>query len=158
MDTLSHALWGKGLFGYRGLPWVALFFGALPDLFSFGILFVQRIFTGEFSSGPPPLEAIPTWVFINYNISHSFISAFIAIGIVLLYRKNIAFAMLAWPFHIVLDFPFHTKDYFPTKLFWPLSNFYVDGIPWNIPEVWFPNIAGIFLLFIYRYKKNKRSV
>ena len=158
MDTFSHALWGKGLFSYRGLPWVALFFGAFPDLFSFGILFILRIFTGEFSSGPPPLETIPTWVFVNYNISHSFISAFIAIGIVLLYRKNIAFAMLAWPFHIVLDFPFHTKDYFPTKFFWPLSNFFVDGIPWNIPEVWFPNIAGIILLFMYRYKKNNRSV
>ena len=154
MDTLSHALWGKGLFGYRGLPWVALFFGALPDLFSFGILFVQRIFTGEFSTGAPPLEAIPTWVFINYNISHSFISALIAIGIVLLYRKDIAFAMLAWPFHIVLDFPFHSKDYFPTKLFWPISNYYIDGIPWNISEVWFPNIAGIILLFIYRYQKK----
>ena len=154
MDTLSHALWGKGLFGYRGLPRVALFFGALPDLFSFGILFVQRIFTGEFSSGPPPLETIPTWVFINYNISHSFISALIAIGIVFLYRKDIAFAMLAWPFHIVLDFPFHSKDYFPTKLFWPISNYYIDGIPWNIPEVWFPNIAGIILLFIYRYQKK----
>ena len=154
MDTLSHALWGKGLFGYRGLPWVALFFGALPDLFSFGILFVQRIFTGEFSTVAPPLEAIPTWVFINYNISHSFISALIAIGIVLLYRKDIAFAMLAWPFHIVLDFPFHSKDYFPTKLFWPISNYYIDGIPWNIPEVWFPNIAGIILLFIYRYQKK----
>ena len=154
MDTLSHALWGKGLFGYRGLPLVALFFGALPDLFSFGILFVQRIFTGKFSLGPPPLEAIPTWVFINYNISHSFISALIAIGIVLLYRKDIAFAMLAWPFHIVLDFPFHSKDYFPTKLFWPISNYYIDGIPWNISEVWFPNIAGIILLFIYRYQKK----
>ena len=154
MDTLSHALWGKGLFGYRGLPRVALFFGALPDLFSFGILFVQRIFTGEFSTGAPPLEAIPTWVFINYNISHSFISALIAIGIVLLYRKDIAFAMLAWPFHIVLDFPFHSKDYFPTKLFWPISNYYIDGIPWNISEVWFPNIAGIILLFIYRYQKK----
>ena len=154
MDTLSHALWGKGLFGYRGLPWVALFFGALPDLFSFGILLVQRIFTGEFSPVPPPLESIPRWVFINYNISHSFISALIAIGIVLLYRKDIAFAMLAWPFHIVLDFPFHTKDYFPTKLFWPFSNYCIDGIPWNTAEVWLPNIAGIILLFIYRYLKK----
>ena len=33
MDTLSHALWGKGLFGYRGNPWLALFFGAMPGPF-----------------------------------------------------------------------------------------------------------------------------
>jgi membrane-bound metal-dependent hydrolase YbcI (DUF457 family) len=158
MDTLSHALWGRGLFGNRGLAKSALFFGAMPDLFSFGIIFIIRIFSGDFTPGAPPLETIPDWVFINYNISHSFISAFIAIGIVCLYRKDIAFAMLAWPFHIVLDFPFHTKEYFPTQIFWPLSDFYVDGIPWNIPEVWFPNVAGIILLFIYRYTINKETV
>jgi hypothetical protein len=48
MDTLSHALWGKGLFGYRGKTWLALFFGEMPDLFSFGFLFFldfyQKVF------------------------------------------------------------------------------------------------------------------
>ena len=33
MDTLSHALWGKGLFGYRKYRWYSFLFGALPDLF-----------------------------------------------------------------------------------------------------------------------------
>jgi len=156
MDTLSHALWGKGLFGYRNMAKTALFFGAMPDLFSFGILLTLRIFSGEFQfgNGPPSLEMIPWWVFTNYDISHSFISAFLCISIVKRYRKDIAFAMLAWPFHIVLDFPFHTKDYFPTKIFWPLSDFYIDGIPWNIPEVWFPNLAGIILLFVYRFYRK----
>ncbi len=36
MDTLSHALWGKGLFGYRKYRWYAIIFGATPDLLSFG--------------------------------------------------------------------------------------------------------------------------
>ena len=43
MDTLSHALWGKGLFGYRGYGKLALFFGAMPDLSSFGLLFIKKI-------------------------------------------------------------------------------------------------------------------
>ena len=43
MDTLSHTLWGKGLFGYRKYgPW-ALLFGALPDLLSFGLYFLVRL-------------------------------------------------------------------------------------------------------------------
>ena len=46
MDTLSHALWGKGLFGYRGYGKLALFFGAMPDLSSFGLLFVIQIIYG----------------------------------------------------------------------------------------------------------------
>ena len=66
--------------------------------------------------------------------------------------KNIAFAMLAWPFHILLDFPFHSKEYFPTKHLYPLTDFSFDGIPWSNPEIWFPNISGIIILFIYRAK------
>ena len=45
MDTLSHALWGSGLFGYRGHRWLAVFFGAMPDLLSFGVLFFIKLFS-----------------------------------------------------------------------------------------------------------------
>ena len=156
MDTFSHALWGKGLFGYRGKPWMALFFGAMPDLFSFGILIIIRIFSGNFQlgGGPPTMESIPWWVFINYDISHSFVSAFLCIWIVNRYRKDIAFAMWACPFHILLDFPFHSKAFFPTKLLYPFTDFSFDGIPWSRPEIWFPNLAGIIVLFIYRKYKT----
>lgn len=158
MDTLSHALWGRGLFGNKGFPWLALFFGAMPDLFSFGILFIKRIYLGEFIPGPPPIDTIPQWVFINYKISHSFISAFIAIGIVWYFRKDIALAMLGWPFHILLDFPFHEMAYFPTKIFWPISNFVVDGISWGQPWVWYPNLTGLLILFFYlRFSRKKRK-
>lgn len=158
MDTLSHALWGRGLFGYKGYPKAALIFGAIPDLMSFGILFILNFLSGNFriGGGPPSLESMPSWLYINYDISHSFVSAFICIAVVHKFRKNIAFAMLAWPFHILLDFPFHSKAYFPTKLFWPITDFSFDGIPWSRPEVWFSNLAGIIILFIYRLnKKNK---
>jgi membrane-bound metal-dependent hydrolase YbcI (DUF457 family) len=129
----------------------------MPDLVSFGILLLIRILGGDFQfgGGPPPMDTIPWWLFINYDISHSFISAFLCIGIVNRYRKDIAFAMLGWPFHILLDFPFHPKEFFPTKLFWPLSDFSFDGISWSRPEIWFPNLAGIIILFVYRkYQSN----
>ena len=156
MDTLSHALWGKGLFGYRGYGKLALFFGAMPDLSSFGLLFIIQIINGIYIPGPPKLETLPDWLFFNYDISHSFITSFACIIFVNFFNKQIAFTMLAWPFHILLDFPFHSKAYFPTKLFYPVSSFSFDGIPWSNPEIWFPNIAGIIILFIYRtgsYKK-----
>jgi len=154
MDTLSHALWGRGLFGYRGHKWLAIFFGAMPDLFSFGILIIVRLFSGNYTyEGPPSLESIPNWVFFNYDLSHSFITAFLCIGIVYFFNRALIFPMLAWPFHILLDFPFHSKEYFPTKFLWPLTDFSIDGIPWSNPEVWFPNMAGIIILFIYRNKK-----
>ena len=155
MDTFSHALWGSGLFGFRGYKKWALFWGAAPDLFSFGILLLIRMVSLELSLGRPSLDSIPGWVFTNYDISHSFVSAFIVIAMVWRVNKTFAFAMLGWPFHICLDFPFHSKEFFPTKLFWPLSDFSFDGIPWNRPEIWYPNVAGIIVLFIWRYKQKK---
>ena len=158
MDTFSHTFWGLGLFGNRGFPWLAAFFGAFPDLVSFGILFIKRIITGEFHFGAPPLDTIPQWVFIIYNYSHSFVIAFLIIGIVFTFHKSWAFVMLGWPFHIVLDFPFHTKAYFPTKLFWPLSSMTIDGIPWTHPAVWFPNLAGIIILFFWRWRVKRGAI
>jgi len=54
----------------------------------------------------------------------------------------------------MLDFPFHTKEFFPTKIFYPISDFHFDGISWASPVVWFTNIALLVLIFVYRYVKN----
>ncbi len=107
MDTLSHALWGRGLFGYRGYKWLAIFFGAMPDLASFGALIFINIITGnipEFGGGPPPLDSLPNWVFLSYDIFHSYVTAFSIIALVYYFNKNFAFSMLGWPFHIIANF------------------------------------------------------
>ena len=162
MDTLSHALWGRGIFGYRGHRWLAIFFGIFPDILSFGTLFVIRIVNGDLNySGLPTLESLlqlepfPVWVFVMDNITHSFLTAFFFISIMYYFKRELVWPMLSWPFHIVLDFAFHTKELFPVKLFWPLTDFYIDGISWSHPAVWFSNTAGIIILFIYRWKAKQ---
>tara|TARA_B100000965_G_C19593134_1_gene758843 strand:- start:2575 stop:3063 length:489 start_codon:yes stop_codon:yes gene_type:complete len=161
MHIIIHALWAHGLFGYRGQWKLAIFFGAMPDLVSFGVLSVVKFFSGSLNySGPPNLESLkqlepfPDWLFFMDNLSHSFLIAFLFIGIASKYKKELVWPMLAWPFHIILDFPFHTKDFFPTKIFWPISDFHFDGIVSSSPEVIIPNFAGLFLLFLYRFKKS----
>ena len=155
MDTLSHALWGKGLFGYRKYRWYSFLFGALPDLFSFGIYFIHSIF---FSSSPvmgrPTRSEIPEWVYSLYDISHSLVIASVIIFIVYKINKEFAFPMLAWPAHIILDFFTHSIEFFPTPILWPISDFKFDGIPWSNPIIFFTNVLLIFLLFIYRWKKS----
>ena len=81
MDTLSHALWGKGLFGYRKFRWFSFLFGAIPDLLSFGMYFVINLLINPltFKLGKPVLDQIPNWVFIMYDFSHSIIISFIFI-------------------------------------------------------------------------------
>ena len=65
MDTLSHTLWGKGLFGYRKYGSLALLFGALPDLLSFGLYFLVRLLSQgmNIEFGRPAVGTIPDWVF-----------------------------------------------------------------------------------------------
>jgi membrane-bound metal-dependent hydrolase YbcI (DUF457 family) len=157
MDTFSHALWGLGLFGQRGRPWLALLFGALPDLMSFGALLVLRVATGTFAPGAPRLETIPGWTYVTYNFGHSLLISGVATALVFfLWRRDIGFAMLAWPFHIMLDFPFHSREFFPTKLFWPLSDITFDGVSWGTPWVWYPNLAGLVVLFSWRWIQRRR--
>jgi len=162
MDIFSHTLWGGGLFGFRGHFKLALFFGAFPDLISFGLFFIVRVLDGNFMLGPPSLNSVPPWVFFTYHLGHSFITAFIVIALISLWKKNVALAMLGWPFHICLDFPFHAILDFPTKILWPVSDFAIDGIPWwNAPWICLSNLAGILVLLLWRwhhwYKKRKKT-
>ena len=159
MDTLSHTLWGKALFGYKGFRFFPLLLGAAPDLIAFLPWMIIRILNGTFFDRkfgePPPLEIVPDWVFFMYDFSHSFVTGFLLVFLLYYFRKDyLWFAALAWPFHTVLDFPFHTKEFFPTKIFWPLSDFYIDGIPWSRPEVWFTNIILLALVLFYKRRKN----
>ena len=154
MDTISHALWGKGLFGYRKYKWLPLFFGAIPDLASFGVYFIFNliVYPSTMKWGKPELLEIPSWVFSLYNISHSIIIAIIFIFIAYILKRDFCFSMLAWPFHIMLDFFTHSIEYFPTPIFWPISDYRFDGIPWSNSYIMIGNIVCIFLLFIYRKK------
>jgi len=154
MDTLSHALWGKGLFGYRKYRWFSFLFGVIPDLLSFGIYFLFNLIVNPFTMklGKPELSELPDWVFLLYDFSHSFIIAMIFILIVYKINKDFCFPMLAWPFHILLDVFTHSVEYFPTPIFWPISNYRFDGIPWSNPYIMLINIICIFLIFIYRRK------
>lgn len=156
MDTLSHALWGYGLFGFKRYAVLAIFFGGMPDLISFGAFMLMNLIDGTFQIGKPALDTLPSWVFLHYALGHSFIICMPLIGLFALWRKDIAFAMLAWPFHIVLDFPFHTKAYFATPIFWPISDFKIDGIPWSHWYIWWPNVAGVAILLFYRYRQKKK--
>jgi len=154
MDTLSHTLWGGGLFGFRGRPKTALLFGALPDLAAFGPWLTYRLATGRFEPGKPDLSIIPDLVFGTYDVTHSLLVAGLAVALAFRLRPALAFPMLAWPFHILMDIPTHTREFFPTPFLWPVSDFTVAGIPWATPWIWLPNLAGLALLLGWRLRRR----
>ena len=127
MDTLSHALYGQLFSNFHGLK-----------------------------NGRPSIEEIPIWVVELYNISHSLITAFVFIAIVYFIKKDLTWPMLAWPVHIIVDLFTHSIEFFPTPIFWPLSNYRFDGIPWSNIYVFTTNIVLIFLIFFYRFRGNTK--
>ncbi len=162
MDIISHGLWGGVGFGRKSKQtfWLAFFFGVMPDLFSFGIFFIQRIFTEGFSfahSGPPDLASIPAYVSTLYNFTHSLIFFGLIFGLVWLFRKQPLTAMYAWFFHIFLDTFTHSTAFFPTPLLWPISDAHVDGISWGHPYIFFTNLGFLVLIYGVWFFKHRTT-
>ena len=76
MDTLSHALWSYIIFHSTKNIWLAILFGILPDLLSWGIymLYPKKSFTWK----KPNFKLVPKWIFTLYGLTHSlFVMTFV---------------------------------------------------------------------------------
>jgi len=160
MDIISHGLWGSAAFGRKTKRsfLIAFFFGVLPDLFSFGIFFVQRLFTDGLNfnhSGPPDIATIPQYVDTLYNFTHSIFAFSVVFIIVWLFLERPLYEMFAWLVHILLDIFTHSYAFFPTPFLWPISNFKVDGISWAQPIIFVPNIVLLVVVYILFLRRKK---
>ncbi len=165
MDIISHGLWGGLAFGRKNKRdyWLAFLFGVLPDLLSFGILSAAAILGlsngPDWQNGPPAAESIPAYVHILYNYTHSLVIFAVVFGLIWAIRRKAYLPLLAWGLHIALDIFTHSSDFFPTPLFWPLSDFHINGTPWSNPWIFFPNWIAIFIaygLWLWHTKNKKR--
>ena len=92
------------------------------------------------------------WVWQIYNGSHSAVLFALIFGAVWLYLRRPPLEMLGWALHIVVDVFTH-RDWFAVKFLWPLSEYHVDGLPWETR--WFlvlnwGALATVWLLTILR--------
>jgi len=184
MDVFSHILWASLISRFSNTKfklkrkinvyWAGAW-GVFPDLFAFTIPFVWMIWNRvvnkvDFSQMRPeniePLvNHLPVYQLAGmlYNISHSLIIFFIIFGIVwLLFRKPI-WVMMGWLFHILIDIPTHSYEFYPTPIFWPLSDWKFNGILWA--NKWFMIFDVVALIAFYiiirivekNSKKSKRN-
>ncbi len=162
MDIISHGLYGGVAFGRKSKIsyWKSFFFGIMPDLFSFGILFALSILSiasgPDFRSGPPDPSSIPSYVHSLYNVTHSLVIASIVIGSVWILNDKPFVELFAWPLHILVDIPTHSNTFFPTPFLWPLSNYSFDGISWGTSYIFFPNLFVLVCLYIWFYFSRRK--
>ncbi|MEK7496990.1 MAG: hypothetical protein AAB657_03760 [Patescibacteria group bacterium] len=160
MDIFAHGLWSVVV--YSKVPpknrYWAVFFGVAPDLFSFGIFFVYRLWSGILPIAKPELSSIPTYVNTLYNISHSLVVWLIVVLLIYLWRKKIPWVLGAWALHIVIDIFSHAQDFFPTPFLWPISDFKVDGYSWGHPLFMAINYSALAIFYIvWLVVKRRRS-
>ena len=165
MDIISHGLWGGAAFGRKNKRdfFLAFLFGFMPDFFSFGMLFIYRIFLRLGASNPPdailapPHLPVPIFVYNLYNITHSLIIFTLVFGIVWFLMKKPFWPILAWGLHILVDIPSHSFDFFPTPFLWPVSDFKINGISWGNPFIFFPNVVLLIIVYGFLYYKKKKQ-
>jgi len=148
MDTFAHGLWSYILFSSSKYIWLAVLFGVLPDLLSWTLFFFYPAKNG-FTWQNPDLSLIPKWVFTMYGITHSlFVVAAVFIAVFLIF-KHIPIFLLAWPLHILIDIPTHSRQFLPTPFLWPFSIWAFPGITWSNFYFMIINYTLIVLSLLY---------
>lgn len=162
MDIISHGLYGGVAFGRknRKVFWLALAVGMLPDIFSFGMLWVANLLglyqKPDWSqAGPPPMDNIPSFISHLYNATHSLIVFLVVFLVIWAIRQRPFWILGAWGLHILIDIPSHSFAFFPTPFLWPISDFKIDGIQWGNPIIYIPNLIMLLILYSWFYYNKK---
>lgn len=161
MDTLSHYLWAVALYWYFRKPkkWLTGLSGALPDLLSFGLVFLMS-FAGMLSfepGGPPPIEMIPDFAHTLYDITHSLLPIGIVAILLFFFARRWWHLTWGWFLHILADIPTHTRAYFPTPFLWPISSYTFSGFSWG--QAWFMilNYSLLAVAFTLLWRRDRQS-
>lgn len=184
MDVFSHGLWaaaaykaanrnGKIAKGGRPLRvWLAAAFGVAPDVFAFAVpavwIFIRMI-SGDVrpTDFPHPgsgetLAENNLWIFrlasALYSVSHSAIIFFVAFLVVFAVLRRPVWEMGAWLFHILLDILTHSSRFYPTPVFWPLSDWkFLHGFSWATPWFLLANYAALAFVFAALWRRKRKT-
>lgn len=148
--------------------WLTAFWGVFPDVFAFAPLFAWMAFsaiTGNFNSADfKPTEMEPTQVdtlpifkltHLLYNLTHSLFAFAIFFLVMFLIFRRARWSTLGWLFHIIIDIPTHSYQFFPTPFLWPFSDWKFNGIAWAEPWFLISNYAILAIVWIISWQWGK---
>ena len=168
MDIFAHALWtaaaakiasGKASKPLR-LRWAA-FWGVFPDVFSFAIPAVVRIWwyaTGTTHSLLPDAQSAPRFQFVwhLYHCSHSILVFAAVFGLVWAILGRPLLEMLGWALHILIDILTH-QGMFSVHFLWPLSSYGFSGIRWEEPWFMAANYGALSMVLAWTWIRHRRT-
>jgi len=167
MDIIAHALWTAAAADIARdktrqtlrLTWAA-FWGVFPDLFSFTVPAVVRIWwylSGTTHSLLPDAHSAPHFQYVwqLYHCSHSLLVFAAVFGLVWAILRRPVFEMFGWALHILIDIPTH-QGIFAVHFLWPLSNYGFNGIRWEARWFMVGNYTALLTVFTWRWLRHKR--
>ena len=164
MDIISHGLWGGVTLGKKKRRNFIYAFGLsiLPDILGEGIMF-SLIFLGvsnmpSIEQGHPNITEFPVCVQNFYNATHSLIIFIVVFALIWIITRKPFWLLLAWGLHIIIDIPTHSFKLFPTPFLWPISDFKINGIPWDNSIILIPNILLLVIFYIFWFYKKKIKI
>jgi hypothetical protein len=168
MDVLAHVLWTTAAAsGARRklarpihLGWAA-FWGVFPDVFSFAIPAVVRIWwyaTGTTKSLLPDAHSPQRFQFVwqLYHCSHSLLVFTAVFALVWIIAGRPVLEMLGWALHILIDIPTH-QGIFAIHFLWPLSSYGFQGIRWENRWFMLANYGTLFIVLAWLWMRARRK-
>jgi len=154
-----------------------IFWSAVPDLISFGLMafwvvlvFISsgfnssflpshmRAVSGESPPAPEGFMSIFQMTSVVYSVSHSIIIFFLVFGLIFLIIKKLPWTLLGWLFHILIDIPTHSAQFYPTPFLWPISEWaFRNGVSWGAPWFLILNYSSMIFVYVFFWRKNKKS-
>jgi len=174
MDVVSHALWGRVITRRRVNPYLAMTIGVMPDLVAFIPQSIANLVNGVERSKVTK-DSVTSDLPLAWDIylwSHSLFVVGIAFLILWWYfsknnettlgcirtnsaRNDAFFMIVPWLWHILIDIPGHTIQFFPTPFLHPFSDIMIDGVRWSTPWFFFPQIILVLGLTYFVHKKEQ---
>lgn len=168
VDIFAHALWTTAvavparqkLNRPLSLGWAA-FRGVFPDLFSFTVPAILRIWwlaTRVTHSLRPDPESAKRLQFAwqLYHCSHSLITFAAVFAIVWLVKGRPVLEMLGWLLHILLDIATH-QGIFAIHFLWPFSAYSVSALRWENPTFFAANYGALLAVYVWLWVRSRRT-
>lgn len=153
MDDIAHVLWSIVIY-YHYDWWLAALFGVLPDLLAFFPFYARKFMRGKLRRADDvkpnyDINFYSKWVGWLYDATHSIFLVVTIIGAcTLAFGYHIEYwAMLI---HVLVDVPSHRRQWFGTRLLWPISRWQFNGVSWATREFLLANYTCIALAFSIR--------
>tara|TARA_B100000767_G_C19680991_1_gene499573 strand:+ start:585 stop:1127 length:543 start_codon:yes stop_codon:yes gene_type:complete len=166
MDIFSHWLWGMAL--TRGkVSWkVSGPMGVLPDLLAFIPATIYRMTNGisrvSVDDNTVTADMPVAWEIYQWTHSFAIVGFLYCCGYYFFKSKGhenpkyMAWMfVLPWFFHILLDIPGHSIEFFPTPFLHPFSDFMIDGVRWSTWWFFFPQVVVLGAVWWYILKNEK---